>query len=388
MSVEELDPEVLNDIFTNFFDQEEYGDFQVADRNFRQVDADQFLKENENKNTQKKTESDMKLFFSFLMSKNEMRKPEYIPPYQLNSLLCEFILGVTKKDGREYEPTTLRGFISSVDRYLKKTATAERPGLGNKPRAAETMTESIIDQMHEARTLGDYTPRSLLHSMWFVCTNHFGMRTGKECRDLCWGDIHLRMDETSGGEYLIYDQERQTKTRSGSNPRDIRGTKPKAYATADAQRDPVHLYKLYSQKRPDEMCKPDSPFFLTPNDKPQRCWFKKTPLGINKLYNIMRDMKAEAGIENPRITPYSSRKHLVQTLNDAGVPANQIMQISGHKNVNSINNYSKINNDQSRNISKILSNQRNETNLQTQGSGAASAPERIPDSSPPRLFPL
>ncbi|XP_053397522.1 uncharacterized protein LOC123528781 [Mercenaria mercenaria] len=123
------------------------------------------------------------------------------------------------------------------------------------------------------------------------------------------------------------------------------------------------------------MCKPDSPFFLTPNDKPQRCWFKKTPLGINKLYNIMRDMKAEAGIENPRITPYSSRKHLVQTLNDAGVPANQIMQISGHKNVNSINNYSKINNDQSRNISKILSNQRNETNLQTQGSGAASAPE-------------
>ncbi|XP_053404184.1 uncharacterized protein LOC123534129 isoform X2 [Mercenaria mercenaria] len=102
---------------------------------------------------------------------------------------------------------------------------------------------------------------------------------------------------------------------------------------------------------------------------------KKTPLGINKLYNIMRDMKAEAGIENPRITPYSSRKHLVQTLNDAGVPANQIMQISGHKNVNSINNYSKINNDQSRNISKILSNQRNETNLQTQGSGAASAPE-------------
>jgi hypothetical protein len=48
------------------------------------------------------------------------------------------------------------------------------------------------------------------------------------------------------------------------------------------------------------------------------------------------------------------RKHLVQRLSDAGVPANQITQISGHKNVNSINNYSKLNSEQNREISRIL----------------------------------
>lgn len=53
---------------------------------------------------------------------------------------------------------------------------------------------------------------------------------------------------------------------------------------------------------------------------------------------------------------FSMRKQLLQKLNDSGVPAHQIVQISGHKNVNSINNYSKLNAEQSKQISNILSN--------------------------------
>ncbi|XP_050413494.1 uncharacterized protein LOC126827957 [Patella vulgata] len=71
-------------------------------------------------------------------------------------------------------------------------------------------------------------------------------------------------------------------------------------------------------------------------------WFKAQPMGINKLYSILKNMKEEAGLTgtDKRITPYSARKHLVQKLNDGGVAPNQIIQISGHKNVNSLNNYS------------------------------------------------
>lgn len=47
---------------------------------------------------------------------------------------------------------------------------------------------------------------------------------------------------------------------------------------------------------------------------------------------------------------------MVQKLNDEGVPANHIVQISGHKNLNSLNNYSKLNNNQAMAISDILSN--------------------------------
>ena len=50
------------------------------------------------------------------------------------------------------------------------------------------------------------------------------------------------------------------------------------------------------------------------------------------------------------------RKHLVQKLTDEGLPPNQIIQISGHKNVNSLNNYSHLKAEQTKNISSILSN--------------------------------
>ncbi|KAL3855020.1 hypothetical protein ACJMK2_014251 [Sinanodonta woodiana] len=106
---------------------------------------------------------------------------------------------------------------------------------------------------------------------------------------------------------------------------------------------------------------PESPFFLSvnvENPKPGQCWYKKTPMGINKLYGIMKKMMTDTGLSltDKRITPYSVRKHLIQKLNDEGIPANHIVQISGHKNINSLNNYSNLNPAQSRNISNILSN--------------------------------
>lgn len=100
----------------------------------------------------------------------------------------------------------------------------------------------------------------------------------------------------------------------------------------------------------------DSPFFLTPGSASQNCWYRRIPMGINKLYGIMNEMKIKAGIVDPRITPYSARKRLIQKLNDAGVPPNQIIQISGHKKVDSLNDYSALNNEQSRGISDIITN--------------------------------
>ena len=45
---------------------------------------------------------------------------------------------------------------------------------------------------------------------------------------------------------------------------------------------------------------------------------------------------------------------MMQKLNDAGVPPNQIIQVTGHKNVNSLNNYSSVNETQQRDISRTL----------------------------------
>ena len=48
----------------------------------------------------------------------------------------------------------------------------------------------------------------------------------------------------------------------------------------------------------------EAPFFLSQCTAGQKGWFKKTSLGINKLYNIMNEMKCDAGIDDSRIKPY------------------------------------------------------------------------------------
>ena len=82
-------------------------------------------------------------------------------------------------------------------------------------------------------------------------------------------------------------------------------------------------------------------------------WFKAQPMGVNKLNNIMKDMTQAAGISGK--TNHSGRKTLVQKLQDSGVPPNQIIQITGHKNLQSINNYSSLREKQMESISRILS---------------------------------
>ena len=69
-------------------------------------------------------------------------------------------------------------------------------------------------------------------------------------------------------------------------------------------------------------------------------WCKVQPMGVNKLNKIMKDMTQAAGI--PGKTNDSGRKPLVQKLQESGVPPNQIIQITGHKNLQSVNNYSSL----------------------------------------------
>ena len=46
---------------------------------------------------------------------------------------------------------------------------------------------------------------------------------------------------------------------------------------------------------------------------------------------------------------------MIQTLNDKDIPLRHIMQLSGHKNVQSINNYSHVSQEQQKSMSRILS---------------------------------
>ena len=148
----------------------------------------------------------MGLVRPFIAKENESGPPEELSPQELDLYLSRFVLAVRKKNGEEYEPTTLRGFIASVERYLKKCRYSEsvitgqnftrtREVLKSKqnqlkpPQAASSLTPEEIDILHESKEMGISSPKALINTLWFNNCLHFGLRGGKEQRDLKWGDI-------------------------------------------------------------------------------------------------------------------------------------------------------------------------------------------------------
>jgi site-specific recombinase XerD len=342
----------------------------------------EFIEQQENNNTRLKTLRDITLLQEFLSSKNELRRIEEISVEQLNEYLSEFIISVRKKqDNGEYEPSSLRSMFASFERYLKKKnglsimmdtgferarkalqskqKELKQKGKGNKPNACVALSEDEVKLLYEKELLGISSREALLNTVWFNNTIHFGLRGCKEHRDMCWGDVKLRKN-ANGNEYLEY-FERQTKTRTGENPRDVRKVTPKMYAipTNPPEKDPVFVYKVYAEKRPNEVNTDEAPFYLAVNHckrvSSDKSWFKKNALGVNKLNSLMKTMAEKAGL-GPNISNHSGRKTMMQTLTNNDIPPTDIVQLSGHKNLQSVTNYSTVTQNQQKRMSQALAN--------------------------------
>lgn len=168
-----------------------------------------------------------------------------------------------------------------------------------------------------------------------------------------------------GKEYLDY-TERQTKTRQGDS-RDSRKGKPTMWGTTgmdDDARDPIVAYKKYASPavRPAAMLHEDAPFYLainyTRNPSQQKHWFKSQPLGINSLSNMMKVMFTDAGIEDRsrKVTNHSARKTLVQNLKKRKVVDTDIVQITGHKSVQSLLDYDEMDDERKEEVCHIIQN--------------------------------
>ncbi|XP_015773759.1 PREDICTED: zinc finger MYM-type protein 2-like [Acropora digitifera] len=296
-----------------------------------------------------------------------------MPPKELNEYISEFIIAVRRTDGEEFEPFSLRGLICSFNRHLKackypcsvfedgqfeqvrqaleaRRKALKNDGKGNKPKAAEAITDEEVNILYDKQLLGISNAEALLNTMWFMNTKQFGLRGCDEHRRMKWGGIQLLRD-VNGAEYLEF-LERQTKTRTGAEPRNVRAVKPKAYSFANGSpnRDPLFVYKVYTEKRPSSMTDSDSPFYLGVNhtkNPTEKLWFKASAMGVNKLNSLLQTMADEAGFDDKRrLTNHSARKTMIQKLNDNNIPPTYIMQLFGHGNVQNVNNYSTVSNEQ------------------------------------------
>ena len=136
-------------------------------------------------------------------------------------------------------------FCEVQDILKKKQKQFQAIGKGNKPNSADALTDEEIEEFYRAGVLGNKTPRVLLNTVWMNNCIYFGMRPRQEQRDLCWGDLGLKTN-ADGLRYVKFSTERQTKTRTGENTRNVRESKPKMFENLDNNdRCPVTAYLAY-----------------------------------------------------------------------------------------------------------------------------------------------
>ena len=123
----------------------------------------EFTEKLENENTKKKTLYDIKVFKEYLDACDEKREIEDITPVELQEIIKKFVLAVRKRNGEECEPSSLRAFIQSIDRHLrknnygfhevqdilkKKQKQLKSIGKGNRPNAADPLSDEDIDTFY------------------------------------------------------------------------------------------------------------------------------------------------------------------------------------------------------------------------------------------------
>lgn len=80
----------------------------------------EYVDSSENINTKEKTSRDVKVLKEFLLHKNEKREIHNIQQEELDDYLAEFVRSVKRNDGKDCEPSSLRAFVSSFERHLKR----------------------------------------------------------------------------------------------------------------------------------------------------------------------------------------------------------------------------------------------------------------------------
>ena len=131
---------------------------------------------------------------------------------------------------------------------------------------------------------------------------------------MCWGDVKLCEDEKRMNTWrTVKDKLKQNQILTL-----VRKVSPKMFSTGGEQ-DPVAVYKIYREKRPENMLSDDAPFYLAVNHTRKKDstkkWFKSAPVGSNKLNTLMKTMASEANLNNERLTNHSARRHMIQKLN-------------------------------------------------------------------------
>ena len=332
--------------------------------------------------TRRKTDGDVKIIQLFMMAKSEyLRSTGEDPSFwsksltdlsveELVSVMKEFAIGARTEKGEPYEPVSLQSFWYSVKRHLKSSEIDFNSPIfkqvtdqfkcafkklrqdvgGQKPKTSNGLTAEEISYLFTSKCAGAHHPRALVNAL-IIYVMMMGRRGMTELQKMRYGDLFVT---NSNGQLFLNMRDIYAKNRQGANPQDQLHRNGSLCAIKDKTKCPVHLFNIYSLKRPEKMLSPDTPLFLNANTKAGKDYrrdFTGNPfyismrMGQNTLGSAVKDMVRLSGLsfDGRRITNTSIRKNLASTLAEGGMSSKVVMSYTRHKSAASLVHYDSIN---------------------------------------------
>ena len=287
---------------------------------------------------------------------------ENLEPEKLNEVLERYFSSVKKQTGGEYEPSSLANIQAAISRHLQDRGCTfnilkdivfkgsrdvlegrgrylrEELHMGQKPNRAEGLNIQEEEELWTSGLLGTQNPKALTNTIWFLLTQHFGLRGRQEHHWMKVEDFVERADE-KGNRFITF-AEGSTKTRQAGLRKKERLVVPKMFETGNPLRCPVMIFLLYLSKRPVELRK-KGPIYLGIIKNPKsEIWYKSSNMGKNTINNLMKNMVEDSPltISTKRFTNHSARKTLVKKLRKS-FSKDETIEITGHSNTRGLDDY-------------------------------------------------
>lgn len=339
-----------------------------------------------NQNTLKSTRFWLSVWQQWAIHNGIHKEIETFPPQELNGILERFYAEVKAKNGSDYEPESLKVMLAAIDRHLNdngykysviqdrefhsskmvlegKAKLLRENGRGKRPNKARQLTTNEEEELWKQGKLGKENPEVLVNTVWWLLTQHFGLRGRQEHHNMKMEDFRITKAD-NGLEYVEF-AEGPTKTRQGGLNQKSREFQPRMFAVGGS-RCPVDTFKEYVQRRPVRL-RDNGPFYLaikhnkTANDN---IWYKAQPMGENKINSMMKNIIAGTNLEtsDKRFTNHSARKTLVSKLKSVNVERAGIVKVTGHRNLQSLDDYDEANEQEQCELSLAISKRNNSSN--------------------------
>ena len=296
----------------------------------------------------------------------------------LNKHLSRFVVETRKSNGEPYPPATLHQLLCGILRYMRNKNPAcpnfldkkdsrfrdlhgtldsyfhklHSEGIGRQTKHAETISCSEEDKLWSEGVMDTKTPIGLQNAAFFVVGKMFCLRGGQEHRGLRLSQLK-RFDN----KYVYYENTSKNRNGTFKQLRVKNKVVPLHPCPEAGERCPVFVLDKYISKLPVEAKEKDL-FYVRPLEKTSsvnKPWYSSVPVGKHSLQAKMKHMCSEAGISGHK-TNHSLRATAATEMFRLDAPEKLIQERTGHRSIEALRNYERLDEVQHKAVSSMLSN--------------------------------